>query len=77
MRSEGCILMLSVGRWQPETRERFPVFGIPWAREVDVFFGKPKLRQREVAGPMYRACMERWKASIMSSTPDEQGGLKT
>lgn len=57
--------MLSVGRWQPETRERFPVFGTPLGQGGGrVFFGRPRLRQRDVAGPMYRGCMERWNALI-------------
>lgn len=57
--------MLSVGRWQPETRERFPVFRTPLGQGGGrVFFGRPRLRQRDVAGPMYRGCMERWNALI-------------
>lgn len=57
--------MLPVGRWQPETRERFPVFGTPLGQGGGrVFFGRPRLRQRDVAGPMYRGCMERWNALI-------------
>lgn len=40
-----------------------------------MFFGRPRLRQRDDAGPMYRVCAwgDGMHRSCMSSTPAEQG----
>lgn len=50
-----CFQCCPSGAGRPRRGSASRFSGLPWAREAGVFFGRPKLRQRDVAaGPMYR-----------------------
>lgn len=70
--------MLSVGRWQAETRERFPVFGTSVGQGGGRVF---RQAETEIEGCRCRADVSSQSAwrdgmhrSCMSSTPAEHGG---